>query len=70
MKASGLVLFFAVLACFAAEPGDKTIRLGSRDKTRELNPNARPFLFVQPQANVGQLLFELRRNREHMAALV
>ncbi len=26
-------------------------------------------VLVQPQANVGQLLFELRRNREHMAAI-
>ncbi len=28
------------------------------------------FVLVSPQANVGQLLFELRRNREHIAALV
>jgi predicted regulator of Ras-like GTPase activity (Roadblock/LC7/MglB family) len=25
---------------------------------------------VTPQANIGQLLFELRRNRDHIAALV
>ena len=28
------------------------------------------FVLVTPQANVDQLLFELRRNREHIAALV
>ena len=28
------------------------------------------FVLVKPSANVGQLLFELRRNREHIAALV
>ena len=27
-------------------------------------------VFVRPDTNVGQLLFELRRNREHIAALV
>jgi len=27
-------------------------------------------VLVQPQANVGQLLLEIRRNREHIAALV
>ena len=27
-------------------------------------------VFVRPETNVGQLLFELRRNREHIAALV
>jgi uncharacterized protein len=27
-------------------------------------------VLVQPNANIGQLLFELRRNREHIAALV
>jgi predicted regulator of Ras-like GTPase activity (Roadblock/LC7/MglB family) len=27
-------------------------------------------VLVSPRANVGQLLFELRRNREHIAALV
>ncbi len=27
-------------------------------------------VLVRPDANVGQLLFELRRNREHIAALV
>jgi predicted regulator of Ras-like GTPase activity (Roadblock/LC7/MglB family) len=27
-------------------------------------------VFVHSEANVGQLLFELRRNREHIAALV
>ena len=35
-----------------------------------LSPDAILFVLVQPQANVGQLLFELRRNREHIAALV
>jgi predicted regulator of Ras-like GTPase activity (Roadblock/LC7/MglB family) len=35
-----------------------------------LSPEAILLVLVQPQANVGQLLFELRRNREHMAALV
>jgi uncharacterized protein len=28
------------------------------------------FVLVQPTANVGQLLYELRRNREHLATLV
>jgi predicted regulator of Ras-like GTPase activity (Roadblock/LC7/MglB family) len=28
------------------------------------------FVLVTPQANIGQLLFELRRNRDHIAALV
>jgi predicted regulator of Ras-like GTPase activity (Roadblock/LC7/MglB family) len=28
------------------------------------------FVLVTPQANIGQLLFELRRNRDHFAALV
>src|ERR1044071_5727214 len=27
-------------------------------------------VLVNPRANIGQLLFELRRNREHIAALV
>ena len=27
-------------------------------------------VLVQPTANIGQLLYELRRNREHIAALV
>lgn len=27
-------------------------------------------VLVQPSANIGQLLYELRRNREHIAALV
>lgn len=27
-------------------------------------------VLVTPQANIGQLLFELRRNRDHIAALV
>ena len=35
-----------------------------------LSPEAILLVLVQPQANVGQLLFELSRNREHMAALV
>ena len=35
-----------------------------------LSPDAMLLVLVQPEANVGQLLFELRRNREHMAALV
>jgi predicted regulator of Ras-like GTPase activity (Roadblock/LC7/MglB family) len=35
-----------------------------------LSAEAILLVLVQPQANVGQLLFELRRNREHMAALV
>lgn len=28
------------------------------------------FVLVTPEANIGQLLFELRRNRDHFAALV
>ena len=35
-----------------------------------LTPDAVLVVLVQPSANVGQLLFELRRNREHIAALV
>ena len=35
-----------------------------------LNTDAVLLVLVQPTANVGQLLFELRRNREHIAALV
>src|SRR3954468_16055424 len=35
-----------------------------------LTPDAVLFVLVRPDANVGQLLFELRRNREQIAALV
>lgn len=35
-----------------------------------LSADAILLVLVRPQANVGQLLFELRRNREHIAALV
>jgi len=28
------------------------------------------FVLCTPQANIGQLLLELRRNRDHIAALV
>ena len=35
-----------------------------------LSPDAVLLVLVQPSANVGQLLFELRRNRQHIAALV
>ncbi len=35
-----------------------------------LSADAILFVLVRPQANVGQLLFELRRNREHIASLV
>ena len=35
-----------------------------------LSADALLLVLVQPQANLGQLLFELRRNRERMAALV
>ena len=35
-----------------------------------LNTDAVLFVLVRPQANIGQLLYELRRNREHIAALV
>jgi len=35
-----------------------------------LSPDAILLVLVQPEANIGQLLFELRRNREQMAALV
>ena len=35
-----------------------------------LNADALLVVFVRPDTNVGQLLFELRRNREHIAALV
>ena len=35
-----------------------------------LSADAVLLVLVQPTANIGQLLFELRRNREHIAALV
>ena len=35
-----------------------------------LSADAVLFVLVRPDANVGQLLFELRRNREQIAALV
>ena len=35
-----------------------------------LNADAVLVVLVRPDANVGQLLFELRRNREHIAALI
>ncbi|HEU4996994.1 MAG TPA: roadblock/LC7 domain-containing protein [Gemmatimonadaceae bacterium] len=35
-----------------------------------LSPEAVLFVLMQPSANIGQLLYELRRNREHIAALV
>jgi predicted regulator of Ras-like GTPase activity (Roadblock/LC7/MglB family) len=35
-----------------------------------LNADVILVVFVHPETNVGPLLFELRRNREHIAALV
>lgn len=35
-----------------------------------LSTEAILFVLVQPSANIGQLLYELRRNRGHIAALV
>lgn len=35
-----------------------------------LSEDAVLFVLVRPQANIGQLLYELRRNREHIASLV
>jgi predicted regulator of Ras-like GTPase activity (Roadblock/LC7/MglB family) len=35
-----------------------------------LSPEAILLVVLRPTANVGQLLYELRRNREHLAALV
>lgn len=35
-----------------------------------LSAEAILLVLVSPSANIGQLLFELRRNREHIAALV
>jgi predicted regulator of Ras-like GTPase activity (Roadblock/LC7/MglB family) len=35
-----------------------------------LSSEAILLVLVTPRANIGQLLFELRRNREHIAALV
>ena len=35
-----------------------------------LSADAILLVLVQPSANIGQLLFEIRRNREHIAALV
>ena len=35
-----------------------------------LNADAILVVLVRPEANVGRLLFELRRNRQHIAALV
>lgn len=38
--------------------------------TSVVSPDAMLLVLLQPTANIGQLLFELRRNREHIAALV
>jgi predicted regulator of Ras-like GTPase activity (Roadblock/LC7/MglB family) len=35
-----------------------------------LSGDALLLVLAQPNPNLGQLLFELRRNREHIAALV
>jgi predicted regulator of Ras-like GTPase activity (Roadblock/LC7/MglB family) len=35
-----------------------------------LSPDAILLVLVAPRANIGQLLYELRRNREHIAALI
>src|SRR5205814_2215311 len=35
-----------------------------------LSPEAVLVVLVQPSVNIGQLVYELRRNREHIAALV
>jgi predicted regulator of Ras-like GTPase activity (Roadblock/LC7/MglB family) len=35
-----------------------------------LSSEAILLVLLNPRANIGQLLFELRRNREHIAALV
>jgi predicted regulator of Ras-like GTPase activity (Roadblock/LC7/MglB family) len=35
-----------------------------------LSADAVLLVLLQPTANIGQLLFELRRNREHIASLV
>jgi predicted regulator of Ras-like GTPase activity (Roadblock/LC7/MglB family) len=35
-----------------------------------LSAEAVLLVLVQPTANIGQLLYELRRNRQHIAALV
>jgi uncharacterized protein len=35
-----------------------------------LSPDAILLVLVKPESNIGQLLFELRRNREQIAALV
>jgi predicted regulator of Ras-like GTPase activity (Roadblock/LC7/MglB family) len=35
-----------------------------------LSPESLLLVLVRPGANVGQLLFELRRNREQIASLV
>jgi predicted regulator of Ras-like GTPase activity (Roadblock/LC7/MglB family) len=35
-----------------------------------LNADAILVVLVRPDANVGRLLFELRRHREHIAALI
>jgi len=35
-----------------------------------LSPEAILLVLLSPRANIGQLLYELRRNREHIAALV
>ena len=63
MKASTLFLCWATLTLpslifAAAESSDeraieKSIRLGSRDKSRELNPNAHSYLFLQQWSNEG-----------------
>jgi predicted regulator of Ras-like GTPase activity (Roadblock/LC7/MglB family) len=35
-----------------------------------LSPEVFLLVLLTPRANIGQLLFELRRNREHIGALV
>ena len=64
MKTSAFLLFYAALAwpMFACErpevpaeapSAEKDIRLGSGDKSRELNPNAKSYLFLQQLGNEG-----------------
>ena len=53
----------------AAHDGARVPATGSPSSS-VLSADAMLLVLVQPQANVGQLLFELRRNREQIAALV
>ena len=54
----------------AAARGALTTAVLEYPRVSALTADAVLLVLVAPSANVGQLLFELRRNREHIAALV